>query len=105
MNTTLFFSIAQMKQDNLPGIPSVPFFRMYGTSIHCLVAMNPQEGVVPSYTQSFFLESTNGVTDRTNNLSVTELGILPSLNDKVKQYNPLYRNLKSITETHRLNGL
>ena len=59
--------------------------------IHCLGAINDQEGVTPSYMESFFLESTNGVTDQTNNLSVTELGILQSLHDKVKQYNPLYR--------------
>ena len=54
--------------------------------------------------QYFFLEYTNGVTDRTNNIYVTELGILQSLNDEVKQYNPLYRTLKSIMETHPLNG-
>ena len=65
--------------------------------------MNTQEGVTPFYMQSLFMESTNGVTDQTNNLSVTESGILQSLNDKVKQYNPSYRTLKSIMETHTLN--
>ena len=77
---------------------------MYGTPIHCLGAMNVQEGVTPSYMQSFFVESTNGVTYWTNNLSVTELGVLQSLNDKVKKYNPSYRTLKSIMETYPLNG-
>ena len=104
MNTNLSFSSVQIKQDTFPGRPSVPFFQMYGTSIHCLGAMNAQEGVTPSYMQYFFLEYTNGVTDRTNNIYVTELGILQSLHDEVKQYNPLYRTLKSIMETHPLNG-
>ena len=98
MNTNLSFSSVQMKQDTLIGRPRGPFFRMYGTSIHCLGAMNAQEGVTPSYMQSFFMESTNGVTDRTNDPSVTELGILQSLHVEVKQYNLLYRTLKSIME-------
>ena len=96
MNTNLYFSSVQIKQDTIPCRPIVPLFWMYGTSIHCLGAMNVQEGVTPSYMQSFFMESTNGVTDRTNNLSVTELGILQSLHVEVKQYNLLYRTLKSI---------
>ena len=81
MNTNLYFSSVQMKQDTLPGRPRVPFFRMYGTSIFCLGAMNAQEGVTPSYMQSFFMESTNGVTYQTNNLSIAELGILQYLHD------------------------
>jgi hypothetical protein len=100
INTNVSFSSIQMNDRNIAGRPSVPFFRMQGTSVHSIGALLPAPGVTPSFMQCFFHENVTGVTDRTNQLTLAEIGVLQSIHDEVKENNPFYHQLKSIMETN-----
>ena len=101
INTNVSFSSIQMNDNHqLPGRPSVPFFRMQGTSIHRIGALTPAQGVPPSFMQCFFLEnSTNGITDRTGRLQdPAGISVLRAVHDEVRQYNPFILTMKANLE-------
>ena len=89
-----------MADKSIPGRPSVPFFRMQGSSVHALGALRAENGVSPSFMQCFFMENTTGVTDRTDTLDdANQLALLQAIFDEVKEFNPFYRTLKTILES------
>jgi len=80
-NNNISFSSIKMTNKKIPGAPSVPYFRMQGSSIHAIGALTAAEGVEPSFMQCFFLESnSSGETVHAGHLqSVGEKSMLQSL--------------------------
>jgi len=80
-NNNISFSSIKMTNKKIPGAPSVPYFRMQGSSIHAIGALTAAEGVEPSFMQCFFLESnSSGETIHAGHLqSVGEKSMLQSL--------------------------
>jgi hypothetical protein len=100
INSNISFTSIQMRGSHLPGSPSVPFFRIQGSPIHYLGALNAAANETPSYMQCFFLESnSNGITDRTGRIQDNNgREVLRAIHDEVRQYNPFFINVKSKIE-------